>query len=196
MVLDKYRKNIDGFLNKIAKPFMKFSPNTISWLSFIFSIFAGFFLYLGSIYLFLASLMLVLSSLFDAIDGKVARITGRVSKRGDFLDHQLDRYADTVILIGIMFSSYAHWYYAILALTGIYFTSYTGTHALAVTGKRDYGGMMGRADRMVIFIILPILQFFFPLWKFLSITDIALIIIGILGHITAVQRSLRIWRSI
>ncbi len=196
MVLDAYRKNIDGVLTKFAEPFTVFSPNTISWLSFIFAIFASIFLYLGSIYLIFASIMLIISSFFDAIDGKVARITGKQSKRGDFLDHQLDRYSDTVIVLGIMFSSYSHWYYGVLALTGIYFTSYAGTHALAITGRRDYGGIMGRADRMILFIILPILQFFIPLWPYLSISDIVLIFIGILGHFTAVQRSLRTWRSI
>ncbi len=197
MVLDAYRKNVDSVLTKISRPFLFFKPNTISWISFIFAMFSGIFFYLGSLYLILASISLIISALLDAIDGKVARIRDMVSKRGDFLDHLLDRYSDTAILVGIALSSYVHWYYALFALIGIFFTSYSGTQAQAVTGKRDYGGLMGRADRLLIFILTPIFQFIFPGYFYgLSFTDFILIIIGILGNVTAIQRSFRAWRNI
>jgi len=197
MVLDKYRKNFDSMLTKIAKPFQTFNPNSISWISLIFAFIAGLFFFLGSFYLLLASLSLIISALLDAIDGKVARMKGVASKKGDFLDHILDRYSDTAIIIGIALSSYVHWYYALFALTGIFFTSYAGTQAQAITGKRDYGGILGRADRLLIFIIMPVVQYFLPVYFYsLSFSDMVLILIGTLGNITAIQRSFRAWRSI
>ncbi|MDP8012396.1 MAG: CDP-alcohol phosphatidyltransferase family protein [Thermoplasmata archaeon] len=197
MVLDKYRKNVDSLVTNIAKPFVFFNPNTLSWISFIFALISGIFFYLGNLFLILASVSLIISAIFDAIDGKVARIKNIASKKGDFLDHLLDRYSDTAIIIGISLSAYAHWYFALFALTGIFFTSYAGTQAQAVSGKRDYGGMLGRADRLIIFIIMPIVQFFFQHEIFgYSFTDYVLIAIGILGNITAIQRSLRAWRNI
>ena len=50
---------------------------------------------------------LVLSALFDAIDGKVARLRNMSSKRGDLMDHVLDRYSDTLIMLGFIFSVHA-----------------------------------------------------------------------------------------
>lgn len=197
MVLNNYRKNVDSILTKIAKAFLKFNPNTISWISFTFALMAGLFFFLGSFYLIFASLSVFISALFDAIDGKVARMKGMASKKGDFLDHILDRYSDTAIIVGIALSSYVHWYYAIFALIGIFFTSYAGTQAQAITGKRDYGGILGRADRLLIFIIMPLVQFFLPAYFYgLSFSDMVLILIGTLGNITAIQRSFRAWRSI
>ncbi len=196
MVLDSYRKNVDNILEKIARPFLIFKPNTLSWAAFVFAALGGLFFYLGHIYLLLSFLMILLNTILDALDGKVARMRNMTSKRGDFLDHLLDRYADTAIIAGIMFSAYTQPVWGLLALTGIYFTSYAGTHALAVTHQRDYGGLLGRADRLVLLIILPILQFFNIHLYAYSITTIILIIIGVLGNITAVQRSYRTWRKI
>jgi archaetidylinositol phosphate synthase len=196
MVLDSYRKNVDSILEKIAKPFLIFKPNTLSWAAFVFAAFGGLFFYFGGLFLILSFLMILFNTLLDAVDGKVARMRLMTSRRGDFLDHLLDRYADTAIIAGIMFSAYTQPVWGLLALTGIYFTSYAGTHALAVTQKRDYGGLLGRADRLVLLIILPILQFFDIHIYSYSVTTIILIIIGVLGNITAVQRSYRTWRKI
>lgn len=197
MVLDKYRRNVDSILEKISGPFISVDPNKITIISLFSAIIAAFFLYIDGYYLFLASLFIFLSALLDAIDGKIARKTGRASRKGDFFDHLIDRYSDMFIVLGFTFSSYVHWYTGVIALTGIFFTSYAGTQAQAVLGKRDYGGLLGRADRLVIFIILPLLQFFFK-YTFgdYSISDIFLISIGIMGHITAIQRSLRAWRNL
>ncbi len=197
MVLDRYRKNVDTILEKISRPFLGLNPNFITYVSLILAALAGYFLYIGYIFLIFASFLIFISSLFDAIDGKVARMLGRASRKGDFLDHLIDRYSDTFIVLGFTFSSYVHWYMGVIALTGIFFTSYAGTQAQAVLGKRDYGGILGRADRLVIFILLPILQFLIPWTLFnYSISDIVLLIIGLLGHTTALQRSFRAWRNL
>ncbi len=198
MVLDKYRKTVDPLLEKISRPFIFLNPNTITIVSLIFSILTGLFFYLGDFYLIYAFVFLFFSSLFDALDGKVARIRGLSSRRGDFLDHLIDRYSDTIMITGIAFSYYTHWYTAFFALTGIFFTSYAGTQAQAITGKRDYGGILGRADRLVILMVMAIMQFFFMRFSIfdLSISDITMILFGILGHITAIQRILRAWRTL
>lgn len=42
----------------------------------------------------------LLAQLLDAVDGQVARLTGRVSAAGAFLDSTLDRYADGAMVMG------------------------------------------------------------------------------------------------
>ncbi|MGC8646559.1 MAG: CDP-alcohol phosphatidyltransferase family protein [Thermoplasmata archaeon] len=198
MVLDRFRKSVDPVLNSISRPFVFMHPNTITMISFLFSVLTGFFFYLGDYLLLYAFFFLFISSLLDAVDGKVARLRGIASKRGDFLDHIMDRYSDAIIVTGIAFSYYTHWYTAFFALTGIFFTSYSGTQAQAVTGKRDYGGILGRADRLVLFMILAIMQFLFMKFSIfsLSISDLFMIVIGFLGHVTAIQRILRTWGTL
>jgi archaetidylinositol phosphate synthase len=99
-----------------------------------------------------------LNSIFDLMDGKVAQMTGKASPRGDFLDHAVDRFSDTAFILGIAFSPWAHQAIGIAALAGTLLTSYMGTQAQAVGLKRHYGGLLGRADRMVLLLAVPLLQ--------------------------------------
>ncbi len=131
----------------------------------------------------------------DAIDGKVARLRGISSNRGDFLDHLIDRYADMIIIIGISLSPYSTPLIGLFALSGVFMTSYVGTQAQAVGVGRIYGGILGRADRLVILMLLPIIQFFWWGYYF-SISSWILILFAVLGHITAIQRIFSAWKSI
>ncbi|EQD39556.1 CDP-alcohol phosphatidyltransferase, partial [mine drainage metagenome] len=105
------------------------------------------------------SVLVVVSGVWDALDGEVARRTGRATVRGDFLDHVFDRYADLFVLLGIAASGYADPILALLALVSLLLTSYMGTQAQAVGRGRMYGGLVGRADRLVILAVATFLQF-------------------------------------
>jgi archaetidylinositol phosphate synthase len=112
MVLDTQRENVDPFFMAIAKRFSKVDPNVLTWLSLVFAIVAGLFFYFSSkefesvnFFLCVAVIFVSLNGLFDAIDGKVAKLTNKVSKKGDFLDHALDRYADVFMVGGLALSS-------------------------------------------------------------------------------------------
>jgi len=61
----------------------------------------------GLTLLFLGVLLVFFNALFDALDGKIAKVTGKASARGDFLDHVLDRYADVFMLAGIILGPYS-----------------------------------------------------------------------------------------
>jgi len=51
---------------------------------------------------FLAGIVLIVANLFDMLDGNVARLTGRVTRFGGFLDSSLDRLSDMVAFLGII----------------------------------------------------------------------------------------------
>ena len=104
MVLDNQRGNVDPILNRVAKIFLKVNPDVLTWISLVFAFVAGLFFYFSNpanelltFYLYFASLFVFLNGFFDAIDGKVAKLTNKTSKKGDFLDHALDRYADVLV---------------------------------------------------------------------------------------------------
>lgn len=205
LVLDAYRRQMDRLLVPVAERMAHVNPNLLSWLSLASAVGCGLSLALGGLYLIPALLLLTASALLDALDGKVARIAGRATLRGDFLDHALDRYSDLFILGGIIFSRYAPLPITLLALLGVLMTSYMGTQAQALGLGRMYGGALGRADRLVVILVAVALQagldpgglkllgvppatFTFLGW--------AMLILALLGHLTAIQRGVRIWRSL
>lgn len=211
MVLEEYRKHAEPYLTPIAKYMIKADPSTLSVLAFIFAIFAGISFiccWIANEFLILASVLVFLNGLFDALDGKVARLSRKASLRGDFLDHVLDRYADVFIIGGIMLSPYSTAVVGLLAIVGIIFASYMGTQAQAVGLSRKYTGMLGRADRLVLLIITPLIQYllvvnypgYFKLDLTISdmthgftVTELVLLYFAIAGHITAVQRAYLTW---
>lgn len=201
MVLNSQRENIDPLLSRIADIFLNVNPNTLTWLSLLFAFLAGLFFFfsspieeLSNFFLLISALFVFLNGLFDAIDGKVAKIKKNTSKRGDFLDHALDRFADVFIIGGLALSSWTQYcFIGFLAIVGVLLTSYMGTQSQAVGCKRNYSGFLVRADRLVLLMIAPVFQhilFYFDLAIIygLYLLEWVLIYFAIVGSITAVQR--------
>jgi archaetidylinositol phosphate synthase len=220
MVLEEYRKQADPYLNPIARYFIRTHPNTMTWLAFVFAVLAGLTFvatnFLGeysTLALFLAASLIFFNAIFDALDGKVARLAKRESRRGDFLDHVLDRYADFFIIGGMTVSPFCDAWIGVLAILGVIFASYMGTQAQAVGIKRDYGGLLGRSDRLVLLIFLPLVQMSLEMLKLigethhfpvtvsgytlrLSVIELLMIWFAIAGNATAIQRAWATWREL
>lgn len=193
MVLDSYRSTADKILIPLSRPFMKLNPNTISAISVLLAGLTGLFFYLGSWLMLMSFFTLLLSALFDAIDGKVARLRNIASKRGDLMDHVLDRYSDILIMIGFIFSVYAQTAVGLLAVIGVLLTSYLGVQSQALGLKRNYSGILGRADRLVLMLIFILIQFFVrysSVFHGLLITPINVLLIwfALAGNVTALMR--------
>ncbi len=200
MVLDKARGKVDPFLTIIARRFTHINPDFLTWCALLFSVVAGVFFYFSnpetevqSFFLVFAALFVLLNGLFDAVDGKVAKITNKASARGDFLDHALDRYADVFMVGALGVSSWCRSPIGLLAIIGVLLTSYMGTQAQAIGHKRDYSGLLGRADRLVLLIVFPILQhvavrFSFELPWDITVIELVMLYFAVVGNITAVQR--------
>jgi archaetidylinositol phosphate synthase len=183
-----------------AQRLKKVSANTLSWLAFLFAILAGCSFFLSSpatehsfSFLLLASFLVFLNGLFDAIDGKVATLTKSASKQGDFLDHALDRFADVFIVGGLSLSAWCDIRIGFFAIVGMLLTSYMGTQSQAVGYKRVYAGLLGRADRLVLLMIGPIVHYvLFQMDIIIStrfnVLEFILIILAVVGNITAMQR--------
>jgi archaetidylinositol phosphate synthase len=209
MVLDRYRNIADKFLLPIANHMLNANPNIVSGVALSFALAAGITFYVSYMthwLLILAVLFTFLNALFDALDGKIARLTEKSSAKGDFLDHVLDRYADIFILGGIALSPYCNQLIGMIAVLGVLLLSYMGTQAQAVGCRREYGGILGRADRLVLLIIVPIVQFIFLIFipdgkigvynmRF-TILEYMMIWFAIAGNITAIQRIFSTWKKL
>jgi archaetidylinositol phosphate synthase len=224
MVLNKYRGIANRILTPAARAFSGLDPNTISAVSLLFAFLAGIAFVFGDkssfedifkpgeghqiyIMLAIASICIFLNGFLDAVDGFVARMTGRSTKRGDLFDHAIDRYADIFILGGIMLSPYCDPVLGAFALIAVLMTSYMGTQAQALGCGRAYGGILGRADRLVILIVVPLLQMWinyyipsgrlpFPGMFRLTLLEFTMLWFFIAGNITAVYRGVQSWREL
>jgi len=123
----------------------------------------------------------------------------------------LDRYADTILLLGITLSGWIDPYLGLLALVSLLLTSYMGTQAQAITGKRLYGGILGRADRIVLLTLGALLMSMittwdllvkggleFPLWGHVlgwsfGPLDLIMIYFVVAGQVTATYRAFTTW---
>ena len=47
-------------------------------------------------------LVALVASIFDMLDGRVARLRGRETRFGAFLDSTMDRYSDMVLYMGLL----------------------------------------------------------------------------------------------
>ncbi len=154
--------------------------------------------------LLLAAIFVLLSGVFDALDGKVARISSKASKRGDFLDHVIDRYSDAIILGAIGLSVLCPVSFALFAVIGVLLASYMGTQAQAMGLGREYRGILGRADRIAVLVAVSLIQYLFMVVGNEGINDIfgysliawMMIYFGLAGNITALQRARMIWKSL
>jgi len=181
--------NLRPYAVKIFKPVvrvaikLRLSPNICTIIALIGAAAAGVAFYLNEVALGVA--MVAVNAIFDAIDGEIAR------------EHGLDRYADIFIITGIFAGPLASWPEGVFALTGVLMSSYLGTQAQAVGVGRFYGGILGRADRLVLLMLAGVLDILIPSGVYgMHILGWLLVIFGVLGHFTALQRFAHVWREI
>jgi len=198
MTVDNYRPHVQWIVEPIAKGMAKvgFTPNACSVIALMVAVAGGAAFYFEAA--LLGVICIILNAFFDGVDGAIARVTGTAGMKGDFLDHVIDRYADIFIITGIFAGPLASPFIGVFALTGVLMSSYLGTQAQAVGVGRVYGGILGRADRLLLLIIFGIIAAFIPgaVYAGLTVMDGMLIIFGVLGHITALQRFHETWKQL
>ncbi|MDG1545581.1 MAG: CDP-alcohol phosphatidyltransferase family protein [Candidatus Poseidoniia archaeon] len=200
MVADDYR----DFGTKILMPLanvIPLGPMGISLLSLITALTAGYSFYVGDLdsnksYLLLGSLMVFLTAVFDALDGIVARERNLSSKRGDLVDHTLDRVADIIIVGGIALGPLVDMTVGFSAIIGILMLSYMGTQAQAVGAGREYAGLLGRADRLVVLAIIPVIQYFNEGYGDINYMTLMCYTFAIVCTLSAIYRFQRIWNEL
>ena len=211
MVLDSKRASVDFALTPVAKKLINVNPNMISWAGLVLAFACGFVFWFsgrdGMDWLLpVGALMVIVSGYFDALDGKVAKLSGKAGPKGDYLDHVFDRYADVFMIGGVAFcATWCDPYLGMLALVGVLLTSYMGTQAQAIGAPRLYAGLLGRADRVVLSTLFPLIQFIaiqFGCGSFevagITFTwmEIMMLWFAVVGNLTAIQRAIITWNNL
>ncbi|MFC7622186.1 phosphatidylinositol phosphate synthase [Microlunatus sp. GCM10028923] len=129
--------------------------------------------------------------LFDMLDGQMAKISGRTSRWGAFLDSSLDRIGDGAVFGGVVLYFVGRdqpliWpVIAVWALVAGQLTSYVKARAESL-GFTAPGGLAARADRLlVILLALFLAGFGIP-----YVLELGLTVLAVINTITVVQRML------
>lgn len=113
--------------------------------------------------------IILLGSALDGLDGSIARVTGTESARGAFLDAAFDRLGEIAAFagLGVAFAGESRILLLIvLAMGGAMLVPYMRARAEA-QGIDGRGGLMGRAERVILFGIGLLLGQVEPmLWVF------------------------------
>lgn len=165
-------------------------PDTLTFAALVLSLAGGVALYFAPAvpWLLLAVPVVALArTALNALDGMVAKASGLARPWGEVLNEFCDRLADVALFGGLALSAAVELRLAFAALVLVLLSSYLGTVSKAAGGPRQYGGLMGKADRMLYLSLASVLAFFAGPW--LMNYFLAFVLAGVL--VTIAQR----WRQ-
>ena len=183
-MLGKLRARYEAAMQPIGNQLGRLGarPNMITTLSLAVSVGAG--IAYALMLPVLGALGLLASGFVDMLDGAVARATGSATRFGAVYDHVLDRYAEFAVLLGIGFGGLVNWVWVIFCLFGMVMASFTRAKAESVGGLSSCAvGIAERQEKIALLFIGSVLQPILPVALIAAV-----IIVGLLSHITVVQR--------
>ncbi len=194
------------FTPLLHKIYKGITPNQASVLSFVVGLISSLCFFLG--HAITGALMIQISSILDGCDGEIARLKYMQSSFGDFFDAILDRYADGLIMSGMLYYSLTeignkeifgiYWspliiiIISVLAIIGNLMISYSSAKSAANFSYRYKGRWIaagrGRDLRLFLLFIGGIMTYFYPIFVLF-----ALFIIAIQTNIIVIWRTLLSW---
>ena len=191
---------------RLSDPLIKFflkskiSPNVLTISGVLFLVFAAFLFYSGLSGI--AAWCILGGGLMDVFDGMIARQTNTISKAGAFLDSTVDRYGEFFLFLGITLfflvnQNQTMVIIAVVAMVGALLTSYARARgeSLGVSCKK---GLLQRPERLFLLAIGSGVD---PILFFVGINRhwgliVAVWMIAVLSHITALHRILLIYKGL
>ncbi|HEX5017849.1 MAG TPA: CDP-alcohol phosphatidyltransferase family protein [Actinomycetes bacterium] len=168
---------------------LKISPDAVTVIGTVGTSVTALYFYPRGDF-FVGTLVICLFVFSDSLDGTMARLAGRSSTWGAFLDSTLDRVADAAIFCGI-----ALWFtgegddptmavVTLAALVGGLLVSYARARAEGL-GATASVGIAERTERLVLTLVAAGLSGLFDApW----LLDAALWVVAVLSWVTVVQR--------
>jgi CDP-diacylglycerol--glycerol-3-phosphate 3-phosphatidyltransferase len=184
---ERVRSRVGGVGRIVART--NLSPNVITVIGLGLNFVVATVIASGN--LILGGVLLLIAGAFDVVDGAVARATNQVSRFGSFFDSTMDRYADAIVLGGVLLylidddAGKVPILLVFVTLVGSLMISYSRSRAETL-GLRGDVGFAQRAERVIILSAGLILGR--PIW--------ALWVLAILTQMTVLQRILHVWREL
>lgn len=151
----RVRPHLQWFLQPIGRGLNRLgvSPLVLTLLGLAVTITGAFLIGMGRI--IGGAIVALIGSILDGLDGSVARAAGTESPRGALLDAMADRIGEVAVLGGLaaaVANDRRLVLLTIAALGGSLLVPYLRAKAEA-EGLDGRGGMMGRAERVILFTV-------------------------------------------
>lgn len=181
---------------------MRVPPDAITTLSVLLAAAAGVSVAFGRFTL--GGWLYLFAGVCDFLDGRIARTTGRATPAGAALDSILDRYAESVVMIGLA------WYYRGSWVLAVVLASMLGSLMVSYIRARGEGlgvdvkvGIMQRPERLVLLggsmAFAPVLEALLvptdphPMHR---LTVWALVFLAVAANATAAVRLVHVLRAL
>ena len=160
------RRILEIFVELPAKALVKwgFTPNILSFCGLFCSIAVAILLSLGGLHFpfpiaWIVPFIMFWAGAFDVFDGEIARMTHKISISGAFLDSNLDRLSDAIIVLGLILGGYFNYIIGYTIIFLIIMISYIRSRAENEGIEMKGIGFMERAERLIILWFAFIAEF-------------------------------------
>jgi CDP-diacylglycerol---glycerol-3-phosphate 3-phosphatidyltransferase len=190
-MLERFRAFWTKVFSPLARLLLRWgvSPDAVTLVGTI-GVCAGALVFFPRGQLLIGVLVITAFVFSDLVDGHMARLSGRSSPWGAFLDSTLDRFGDAAIFSGLAMyyvgpgDSHALTALSLYCLVMGSVTSYARARAESL-GMQAKGGIAERADRLVAILVMTGLADIFNLLVLIPVT---LGVLAVASTITVVQR--------
>jgi len=175
----------------------KVHPTTINVLGLICSIIMAFILLFhqsAPLTLLFVPVLAFVRTAFNALDGLVSRELHVASRFGEVLNEFIDRVSDALIFIFLGLSGPVSYVLASITTIVILLNSYLGIVSKAAGGSRQYGGLIGKADRMTYLSIASLLVLILKneiVWNYLYLFLLIGTVISIMQRFKSIKKELQ-----
>lgn len=181
---DRVRRGVLPLAAALAN--LGITPNALTVAGLFLNIVVGLVLGLG--YQAAGGVLVLVAGLFDTLDGAVARVTGRVTVFGGFLDSTLDRYSEAAVFCGllVLYTRQGRLLEVVLVyavIIGSLLVSYARARAEGL-GLDCEVGWLQRPERIALLGLGLALDLALPV----------LIILAIFTNLTVAQRTVHVYR--
>ena len=189
------RKRVSKLADPVARAVAKLGlrPTAITLLGFAISATGAVLIALG--YLAVGASVLGFGALLDILDGVLARLTNTESRRGALLDTFTDRLGEVAAWTGLAYfladqAEATLVTLALVAATGSILVPFLRSKAEEL-GAEGRGGLMGRAERLLVFGVGVGLEDLG-----LHTLEPTIWILAVLVWLTVLQRFVRTWKQL
>jgi CDP-diacylglycerol--glycerol-3-phosphate 3-phosphatidyltransferase/CDP-diacylglycerol--inositol 3-phosphatidyltransferase len=192
-MLERFRGFFARVFSPVARAFLRWgiSPDAVTLVGTI-GVCAGALIFFPRGQLLVGVLVITAFVFSDLVDGQMARLSGKSSPWGAFLDSTLDRFGDAAIFGGLTMYYVGPGDSEPLAALALYclvmgsVTSYARARAESL-GMQAKGGIAERSDRLVAILVMTGLADIFDV---MVLVPIALGLLALASTVTVVQRVL------
>ncbi len=125
--------------------YLDISPNKITIFSFVIGLIASFLFSFGFYYYTLFGLFFyIIANILDMSDGEVARLTGKFSEFGHFLDPFLDRVLNFIFLGGVSYGVYVESGNNSILFLYVFYLIFSFLNLYLNSESKNLGGLSGK----------------------------------------------------